>query len=662
MQQHEAAREASVSVATAKAPLPAEAASEFADYHRGAYAFWQGTVHWAEARAAFEALLQRPKTERHYRSTWAAYMLGKLAVYEHKADAAKWFQLTRTLAKEGFADSLGLAAESYGWEARSELDAGHYEAAAKLYLTQLALGDTSAIVSLKAIIPDRPNVFGMLNFGADGVALPPDIEADPAETGKPVAVKISPLPAPPAANTLARCVADNGLRALVTAHVLATETVPDSWKYPDNQLPVDPAAEKVASRSEQWLAEIEKAKLKDVANAEQLGWIAYAAGRYDEAERWLALATSDTATAQWLSAKMLRRAGKLAEATEAMQKAWASLSKAKSLSTDEGQNDEFIYRPDSYAIVSLSSNAAGDLGALHLQRDEFTPALDIFYRGRLDDEASYVAERVLTLDELKKYVTSTAEQARPTPRWEGDGLDLRWLLARRFVREDRYAEAALFMPAAYQPALKIYVDALGDAADGTLSKPARAKAWSTAAWICRAYGMELMGTQVEPDNFASEGSFETTNISEMRAKDISRTAYDDNGKLMLVKGKPPALLATAEEKKRLAKNKPSPDLRYHYRYIAASLAAKAAALMPDQSEELADALNTAGSWIKDGDEKAADRLFQIIERRAAKTKIGKAASLKHWFVEDTGPWSDAMEAMKAKLEVDIEAAKAAKPQ
>ena len=92
------------------------------------------------------------------------------------------------------------------------------------------------------------------------------------------------------------------------------------------------------------------------------------------------------------------------------------------------------------------------------------------------------------------------------------------------------------------------------------------------------------------------------------------------------------------EKKRLADSKPAPNKRFHYRYVAAALGWKAALLLPDQSDELADVLNTAGGWIKK-DDKAADKFIQAIERRASKTSLGKEASSKHWFVDKYGPWS-----------------------
>jgi hypothetical protein len=66
--------------------------------------------------------------------------------------------------------------------------------------------------------------------------------------------------------------------------------------------------------------------------------------------------------------------------------------------------------------------------------------------------------------------------------------------------------------------------------------------------------------------------------------------------------------------------------------------------MDDNTEELADALNTAGLWVKDRDEKLGDRYYQIIEKRCGKTKIGQNVMTKHWFVDETGPWSGPLDA------------------
>ena len=116
---------------------------------------------------------------------------------------------------------------------------------------------------------------------------------------------------------------------------------------------------------------------------------------------------------------------------------------------------------------------------------------------------------------------------------------------------------------------------------------------------------------------------------------------------------PIVLKPSKEELQRLAKTKTSPDLRFHYRVVAGALAIRAADLLEDNSEELADVINTAGQWVKDRDEKIGDRYFQILKARAPKTKIGRLAVAKHWFVDETGPWSEEQTAAEEKLHKDL---------
>jgi hypothetical protein len=44
--------------------------------------------------------------------------------------------------------------------------------------------------------------------------------------------------------------------------------------------------------------------------------------------------------------------------------------------------------------------------------------------------------------------------------------------------------------------------------------------------------------------------------------------------------------------------------------------------------------------VQDRDDKAANRYFLILKKRAAKTEIGSAALGKRWFVDQDGPWSN----------------------
>jgi hypothetical protein len=102
-----------------------------------------------------------------------------------------------------------------------------------------------------------------------------------------------------------------------------------------------------------------------------------------------------------------------------------------------------------------------------------------------------------------------------------------------------------------------------------------------AACITRYEGMELLGTEGEPDWFVWGGNFERTPASDVRG-------FDGDAKLVP---------STVDEQQRLQENF-VPEERFHYRYTAADHAWRAAELMPDNSDETARVLCIAGSWLK----------------------------------------------------------------
>jgi hypothetical protein len=635
-QQHEAARKfIEETDAKTTGPLPEEFPSEFADYHRGAFAYRRGQEHWSEARTAWEGLLKRPEQERHDRTVWAAFMLGKMALKAGDfGAAATWFERTRELARAGFADSMGMAADSYGWEGRSEWKQNHPAKAAEFFLTQLALGDETAVISLKALVPDRDPIEGMLNYGPESEEISKWSEQQKRENEARARVGLK---------TAAR---DPWLRRLVTAHILATASTHDLFSEDSGIKPVN--------RCARWLATIREEKLGAVDDAEYLGWVAYNNGDYKDAAHWLELAKADAPAACWLRAKLQRRAGKLNDAAQSMAKAWEGVHRkgvytgwAGSTGAAEGEYGSGGEGPS----WTFDQSASGDLGALRLSRGDFVQAFDTFRKGGLWNDAAFVGERVLTTNELKKYVDE--QGAGESPDEKGDIGKLRYLLGRRLVREDRYEEAAQYLRPPYNKILQKYVSALQEGANEKLPKEQRARAWFTAAWLARYDGMELMGTEGAPDVFVEGGSFELADLAKQRRTGTYQTVrYDSKGEAKTITS-PIVLKPTKEELQRLAQNKISPDLRFHYRVIAGELAIRAAKFLPDNTEELADVVNAAGLWVKDRDEKIANRYFQILDQRGAKTEIGRAARARHWFVDETGPWSaaqqQAYEAMRKEL-------------
>ena len=88
---------------------------------------------------------------------------------------------------------------------------------------------------------------------------------------------------------------------------------------------------------------------------------------------------------------------------------------------------------------------------------------------------------------------------------------------------------------------------------------------------------------------------------------------------------------SVDERERLAKNGPETDLRYHYRYVAADMAHRAALMFPKNHEEAALMLCVGGSWLRAKDPRAADKLYKALVRRNRNVPLGRKADAARWF-------------------------------
>jgi hypothetical protein len=433
---------------------------------------------------------------------------------------------------------------------------------------------------------------------------------------------------------LDKAAADPLLRRLVTAHVLAIRVDMQGDGTDNNPKP---------ERQVHWLAAIEKAGVKDATDAEHLGWVAYSMGRYADAARWLKVSTGKSCAALWLKAKLALRDGNVKDSAALYAEAVRLLPSNETLENSMTYGDE----------LPPKTSAFGEFGTVLLARSEFVKALDAFRDAGLWEDAAYVAERCLTTKELLDYtrqhfpnaVPELTDKERESLTYEqqqehGYGNIFRSLVARRLVREDNYKLARTFFEPPMQKVLDEYTAALARGANEKQTKKERARSLFHAAWIARYSGMELMGTLAGPDSSSNEGMTSDGDLAMVRLTGKTHMIEDEEeGADEAPKPVKFAIAVTTEEKKRLAATKLNPERRFHYRHVAAGLAWKAALLMPDGAEETADVLNTAGCWLKNKNEKAADRFYQAIERRCPKTEIGKEAVKKHWFPEVGGPWS-----------------------
>lgn len=582
----------------ARQPLPGgEADSEFADYHAAALA-----PEKPEAVAPWQKLLARPKEQRHYRSVWAAFMLGKNALAAKQwADAAKYFQQCRALARDGFADTPALAADSYGWEGRAELMAERYPQAARLYLTQLALGDFSAVVSLKRCIPEW---MSPASGGPPGESVDDD----------------TPPPAPPppdAVKSEARwqeAARDPALQEVVTAHILATGTVMSLEE---------------TGRCRQWLEVINKAGLEKVEDATALAWVAYTAGEYKAARGWLAKSASQGPLARWLEAKFALRDGKLDAAVKIMPSVASAMPPGARL----------------YLNVTPVERAHGEAAALRYGQGQFVDAFHTFLKGNCDEDMKFLIESILTPEELLAIAAKVPAPQALDGQVNLTELDydreerrrsVRSQIGRRLIREGNVKDGGPLLSGEERNLMDDYIAFAVKAEDKNVSAADRAKAWWEAAGLMLESGHAFRGTEQDfhkPSNDSGDWTVRGQRIAGTYNPAPYADPADKKGGRQRV-----FIPATTAEKKRLAATASHHAKAMRTRIVAISHLLKAADLLPEKSEEKARVLNTAGYWLQDIDNPAADKIYNRIEKDYAGTPTGQAILKKRWFTGYTNPW------------------------
>lgn len=529
--------------------LAAGLPTEVVEYTLGAVAWKAGE--FALARDHFQAVLDLPMGAQARRGLMALYMLGRAQALLGDEATAHTFQTVRERVRSGTADPLGLATASLGEEAFLALQAGEIERAIAGYAEQAAQGSQSGLNSLLAIGRSEwlrdPEYRTRLLHGSLGQKLAlaylfsrsHELPSESAEQ------EDWPPPTPPDAKSVLSLL--NALDAVLPA--------------------TEPARDRLAA-------------------------IAYRAGRYDDATR--VLDEVDTPLAQWVRAKLALRAGDVDAAAAAYAKAIKGFP----------QNEEWGAAPqrdaEGYSVgweeLAPRCRVSAEAGILALSRGDYVQAMQLFFEGgeRYWSDAHYLAERVLTVDELQVFVDRVAPQAQFTPDrddWTpmAPAEAIRWLLARRLMREGRGDDAIAYFdhPALREKALR-YVGSLA-----TLHEEEgleAAEAGFAAAELARWDGMELLGYEGDPDYRQWDGQFDLNDP----------TTWDENYQAVFHPRddlQPQGPFAAADELARVRDSVAEPLRRFHYRYIAADLAARAADQLPPRSQAFAAVLCQATRYV-----------------------------------------------------------------
>jgi hypothetical protein len=324
----------------------------------------------------------------------------------------------------------------------------------------------------------------------------------------------------------------------------------------------------------------------------------------------VAQAPQDAIVAQWITSKLLLREGKIDDGMKLLAK--VSQSFPEDLSWWGGYESYFRdgeALPKGPGNVRPRLKSTGELGALLINRRDYVQSLDQLLRGGYWLDAAYIAERVLTADELKAYVDKSwpdnqAEDAKEATTFYNGGYPfsssqggprkrLRYLLGRRLIRGEQAAAAVSYLPKSMEEPLKSYVEQLQSSQDSARSPEERGAAALKAAAILRQHGLELIGTELDPDWFAYEGNFELAPVAKERQNQSAGR-----------------LASTPDELARAGKSAVTPDARFHYRYKGAELVKLAATLLPKKDKQLcAGVKDTVRNLSRD--EKAANEVRKL---------------------------------------------------
>lgn len=527
-------------------------------YLLGAAAFEQGQL--TLAQNYFLHVLALPQDQQQPYGLWALYSLARsYRLQERPAASLQTFAKVQQQVMAGTADPLNLAISSLGEQARLHLrQDGQPDAwgtAIDLYAQQYAQGDNSGYASLKLIAKQLIN-------------LPPE--------------------------QLRSRIGNSKVQRLLVAWLLSTFS---NYGYANSGGMLNEAEIQQHQQVVRLLAAQPQLN-SSPAQLEKLAALLYQNGLYDSSAELLPK-LGNSGLAWWLRAKTALRAGQLNQARAAYAKA------AQAFPKDQVWGDRDSPSWDSETL-NPHCRVQAEQAILSLNQGDYLEAFDQLWQANeyYWQDVADIAERVLTVDELKQYVDqkisapddnaladrnqdgkiSEEDRYYPVPNTQR----MRELLGRRLLRDGRYTHAAAYFRPERRPAAQQYIDARQDAESRWQLPISRAKHLYEAATLARTQGLELLGYENSPDYAVWDGSFGSDN-----SLDAAKDAW-----------------VTTDELKRQQHSKAQPNVRWHYRSIAAELANQAADSLPPRSQAFAATLCHASQWMAQTDLVAVQGYYQ----------------------------------------------------
>ena len=524
--------------------------AEFALYLRGAVAYHNRDDDAAIAH--FKGILDLPPNQRRYRSTWAAFMLGKSWTRKDPSQAPRYFQQTRELAAKGFLDSLELAAASTGWE------------------THALLADKKVVEAIHRYAEAKTCTGINLRYACKRILSEKQYDITWAK--------------------------DDLSQRLLTA-----------W------LTANPNAEEPAKK---WLSLIEEVQRSAaVMDPDRIAWLHLNLGNLADAQRWVDKCTPDQPYAQWIQAKLYLRTGKRDEGIAQLKSIATTFPRGSIWRVHCPYHGAYTYSTD-----EVKDLIKDDLALMLLKAGDYESSLVTYFDASNYNQVEFVAERVVTLDELQHVIETYSDRVQPDDRRlrqvsSGD-YDMSSILARRCARAGDWERASKFYPE--QP-VEVY-DLYGPNESSQRVK-LRALALDMKRW-----------TEIANDPDAS---------NELRAESLYNLGHNifTCGPVLYN----PTLWPSGDSEsnegaefphefyQRVAESqKPYPQVNY-FVHVAADYMWRSAELRPNNDVMGAKALYLGGLYLKKVDRKKAERFYQALVRRHPNLLVAQQAKQLRWF-------------------------------
>jgi hypothetical protein len=541
--------------------LAADLPRDVALYTAGALAWSQQD--FATALEYFQAVSALPVGERPHRGLWASFMEGRAyALNGDSAAAVEAFERTRALARAGASDPLGLAVASLGEQARVQRATGDAASAVRLYAEQAARGSASGRNSLLFVARDAV--------------------ADPAAVDSLLADELG-----------TRLL----LAYLYSRYNELIEPDPDN-EYPSYDAPAD---------GPRLIALLDRiAAAPKIPDPDRLAAIAYRAGRFEQAGKLAERA--QTPLAAWVRAKLALRSGQLDIAAAAYAEAAKGFPPAEEVWGEVPFGAEYYDREQ----IKPRCRVQGEAGTLALSRGDYLQALEMLYAAAdvYWADAAYIAERVVSAEELRAFVDRVVGSAPTAPVTNAEeeylpanrSVQIRALLARRLLREGELeASLAYFDNPETREQAQRYVAARK--ATGAFTRVGQARAWFEAAEVARWHGLQIMGFEGDPDYHSWGGDYDLN--SPITWDEDYNPVYNARSDLKIE-----GPWTSDDERQRVAASRAQPLERFHYRMVAAAHAGKAADVLPPRSQAFAAVLCEGTRWLIDRQPEDAQKIYQ----------------------------------------------------